>query len=85
MGFRAVTTVTELKNQLRALFFTRFAVRDLVWRPGAVFGPLVGGWLMSNVGMEWVFFLGAGAAFSGVLAFVGILSYDHGREGLAKW
>ena len=62
-----------------------FGIRDIVWRPGAVIAPLVGGWLMSNVGMEWVFFLGAGAAFSGVLAFVGILSYDHGREGLAKW
>ncbi|MBO4247615.1 MFS transporter [Halomicrobium sp. IBSBa] len=62
-----------------------FGIRDIVWRPGAVVAPLVGGWLMSSVGIDWVFFLGAGAAFSGVIAFVGILSYDHGREGLAKW
>jgi len=62
-----------------------FGIRDIVWRPGAIVAPLLGGWLMSNAGIDWVFFLGAGAAFSGVIAFAGILSYDHGREGLAKW
>lgn len=62
-----------------------FGVRDIVWRPGAILAPLVGGWLMSSVGMEWVFILGGAAAFSGVVAFVGILTYDHGRAGLAEW
>ncbi len=62
-----------------------FGVRELVWRPGAILAPLVGGWLTSNTGMEWVFFLGAATAFTGVFTFLGILSYHHGRAGLAKW
>ncbi|SFR85228.1 Major Facilitator Superfamily protein [Halomicrobium zhouii] len=62
-----------------------FGVRDLVWRPGSILAPLAGGWLMTNAGMEWVFYLGAAAAFTGVFAFLGILSYDHGRAGLTKW
>jgi len=62
-----------------------FGVRDLVWRPGAILAPLAGGWLTTNAGMEWVFYLGAAAAFTGVFAFLGILSYDHGRAGLTKW
>lgn len=35
-----------------------FGVRDLVWRPGSVLAPLAGGWLTTNAGMEWVFYLG---------------------------
>jgi len=62
-----------------------FGVRDLVWRPGSVLAPLAGGWLTSNPGIEWVFFLGAGAAFSGVAVFFGILAYNHGREALTAW
>ncbi len=62
-----------------------FGVRDVVWRPGSILAPIAGGWIMGNVGMEWVFFLGAGAAFSGVAAFLGILSYTHGRRALAEW
>ncbi len=41
-----------------------FGVRDLVWRPGSLIAPVGGGWLMSAVGMDWVFYLGALAAFS---------------------
>jgi MFS family permease len=62
-----------------------FGVRSLVWRPGSVLAPLAGGWLTTNVGMEWVFYLGAAAAFTGVAAFLGILTYQHGRGGLAEW
>ncbi|MBX0322601.1 MFS transporter [Halomicroarcula sp. F13] len=62
-----------------------FGVRDLVWRPGAVLAPLAGGWLTTNVGMEWVFYLGAASAFTGVAAFLGILTVRHGRAGLAEW
>ena len=62
-----------------------FGVRDLVWRPGAVLAPLAGGWLMTNVGIEWVFYLGAASAFTGVAAFLGLLTYRHGRAGLAAW
>ncbi|MDS0220187.1 MFS transporter [Haloarcula sp. S1AR25-5A] len=62
-----------------------FGVRSLVWRPGSVLAPLAGGWLTTNAGMEWVFYLGAASAFTGVAAFLGILTYQHGRSGLAKW
>ncbi|MBV0925696.1 MFS transporter [Halomicroarcula limicola] len=62
-----------------------FGVRDLVWRPGSVLAPLAGGWLTTNVGMAWVFYLGAGAAFTGVAAFAGILTYRYGVTGLAEW
>ncbi|WP_336336295.1 MFS transporter [Haloarcula brevis] len=62
-----------------------FGVRSLVWRPGSVLAPLAGGWLTTNAGMEWVFYLGAAAAFTGVAAFIGILTYQHGRGGLAEW
>ncbi|MFB6152308.1 MAG: MFS transporter [Haloarculaceae archaeon] len=62
-----------------------FGVRSIVWRPGSILAPLAGGWLMSNAGMQWVFFLGAGAAFSGVFAFLGILTVSHGREALTAW
>lgn len=40
---------------------------------------------MTNVGMEWVFYGGALAAFTGVGLFVGILGYTHGRGALSKW
>ena len=62
-----------------------FGVRDLVWRPGSVLAPLAGGWLTSNVGIDWVFFLGGAFAFTGVFAFLGVLSYTHGRDALAAW
>ncbi|MFC6974914.1 MFS transporter [Halomicroarcula sp. GCM10025709] len=62
-----------------------FGVRDLVWRPGAVLAPLAGGWLTTNVGMEWVFYLGAASAFTGVAVFAGVLTYRHGRSGLTAW
>jgi MFS family permease len=62
-----------------------FGVRDLVWRPGSVLAPLAGGWLTSNPGTEWVFFLCAGAAFSGVAAFPGyprVHSRPRGADGV---
>jgi hypothetical protein len=35
--------------------------------------------------MEWVFYLGAGAAFTGVAAFLGVLTVSHGRKALTAW
>lgn len=59
-----------------------FGIRSLVWKPGSVLAPLVGGWLMGAAGIEWVFFLGGAAALSGVATFAGILAFRHGREAL---
>lgn len=62
-----------------------FGIRSLVWRPGAILAPMVGGYLMSEAGIEWVFFLGSAAALSGVVTFFLVLSSVHGRRALAKW
>jgi MFS family permease len=62
-----------------------FGIRALVWRPGSVIAPMIGGFLMTGIGMEWVFYVGAFAAFSGVLTFTGFLWRDHGRKALSAW
>jgi MFS family permease len=62
-----------------------FGIRDLVWRPGSIVAPMIGGYLMTQVGMEWVFYAGALAAFSGVVVFAGVLFSAHGRDALTRW
>lgn len=62
-----------------------FGVRDLVWRPGSLLAPAVGGWLMSSIGMDWVFYLGGLVAVSGVLTFLYALVHAHGRGALTEW
>jgi MFS family permease len=62
-----------------------FGIRELVWRPGSVAGPLIAGWLMVEVSMASVFYVGGAFALTGVLAFLGILVYDHGRSALGTW
>jgi MFS family permease len=62
-----------------------FGIRGLVWRPGALAAPLVGGYLMDTAGMPWVFVLGGVTALTGVATFVGIVSKRHGIRGLAQW
>ncbi len=62
-----------------------FGIRNLVWQPGSIVGPLIAGWIMVEVGMEWVFYLAGGLAISGAITFLGILVYTHGRGGLSQW
>ena len=62
-----------------------FGIRGLVWRPGALLAPILGGYLMSTYGMDWVFFLGSAAAFSGILVFYGVLSVRHDARALYRW
>lgn len=62
-----------------------FGIRSLVWRPGNVIAPMIGGVVMTNIGIEWVFYLAGFFALSGVVTFVGILSHSHGRDALAQW
>jgi len=62
-----------------------FGIRELVWRPGSILAPLLGGVLMGSVGMEWVFYVGGFASLSGVLTFLGVLSYSHGASALTQW
>ena len=62
-----------------------FGIRELVWRPGSVVGPLIAGWLMVDVSMDAVFYVGGTFALTGALSFVGILLYFHGRGALRAW
>jgi len=62
-----------------------FGVRELVWRPGSVIGPLVGGTLMTDVGMAWVFYVGGGAAIVGAAAFLLSLVRLNGPGALTEW
>jgi MFS family permease len=62
-----------------------FGIRELVWRPGSVAGPLIAGWLMVEVSMGSVFHVGGAFAITGVLAFLAILASDHGRAALTAW
>ncbi|WP_418284811.1 MFS transporter [Halorubrum sp. DTA46] len=62
-----------------------FGIRELVWRPGSVAGPLIAGYLMVEVSMDSVFYVGGAFAITGVLAFLAILARDHGRAALTAW
>ncbi|EMA59798.1 MFS transporter [Halorubrum kocurii] len=62
-----------------------FGIRELVWRPGSVAGPLIAGWLMVEVSMASVFYVGGAFAVTGVLAFLAVLAHDHGRAALTAW
>jgi len=62
-----------------------FGVRELVWRPGSVLAPVLGGWLMSQYGIEWAFYVGGAFALTGVATFVALLVRDHGAEALTEW
>ena len=62
-----------------------FGIRELVWRPGSVIAPLLGGWLMVEVGMASVFFLGGAFALTGVATFLVVLVWFHGPRALTTW
>ncbi|MUW14392.1 MFS transporter [Halorubrum sp. CBA1125] len=62
-----------------------FGLRELMWRPGSVAGPLIAGWLMVEVSMASVFYVGGAFAIVGVLAFLAVLANNHGRAALTTW
>ncbi|WP_276256120.1 MFS transporter [Halomontanus rarus] len=62
-----------------------FGIRELVWRPGSVIAPLLGGWLMTEVSMASVFYLGGAFALTGVGTFLVILVRFHGTRALVEW
>ncbi|WP_336363389.1 MFS transporter [Halalkalicoccus salilacus] len=62
-----------------------FGLRELVWRPGSVIAPLLGGWLMMTVGMGSVFYVGGAFAIAGVATFLVILVRFHGAAALTEW
>jgi len=62
-----------------------FGIRELVWRPGSMLGPMLGGYLMTQVGMEWVFYVGASTALTGVAAFLLVGTHLFDRSYLSTW
>ena len=62
-----------------------FGIRELVWRPGSVVAPLLGGWLMYEVSMASVFYVGGAFALTGVASFLVILIRFHGTDALTEW
>lgn len=62
-----------------------FGIRSLVWRPGNILAPLIGGVVMTSIGIEWVFYIAGLFAISGVFTFILILTCTHGRHGILQW
>ncbi|QFU84086.1 MFS transporter [Natronorubrum aibiense] len=62
-----------------------FGIRELIWRPGSVIAPLLGGWLMYEVSMASVFYIGGAFALTGVTSFLVILMWFHGSDALSEW
>lgn len=62
-----------------------FGIRELVWRPGALMAPLLGGYLMDGVGMKRVFYVGGATALTGAVTFVGIVAKNYGPRELLRW
>nr|WP_272931504.1 MFS transporter [Halobacterium noricense] len=62
-----------------------FGIRELVWRPGSVLAPVLGGWLMSQYGIEWAFYVGGAFALTGVATFLAVLVRSHGAQALTEW
>ena len=62
-----------------------FGIRELVWRPGSVAGPLIAGWLMVEVSMASVFYVGGAFALIGAFTFLAVLARDYGRGALTRW
>ncbi|UPM44940.1 hypothetical protein [Halocatena salina] len=54
------------------------ATRDLIWRSGCRLAPIVGGWLMSSLGI-WGFYRSGLAAISGGLTFLCAVVHAYGR------
>jgi MFS family permease len=62
-----------------------FGIRELVWRPGSVVAPMVGGVLTTTAGFAAVFQVGGASAIVGVAAFLAALWYTQGADALTSW
>jgi MFS family permease len=62
-----------------------FGIRELVWRPGSVLGPVMAGWLWSQYGIATVFYVGGAFAVTGAITFAVVLTRFHGRGALTEW
>lgn len=62
-----------------------FGLRDLIWKPGSIIAPMIGGVVMVQFGIEWVFYIGSAFTLTGTFIFAAILFYDHGLNALTEW
>jgi len=62
-----------------------FGIRELVWRPGSVGAPILGGVLTRGVGIDYVFFSGGAAAVVGVGLFLAVGANFFGVESFGDW
>ena len=62
-----------------------FGIRSLVWRPGNLIAPLIGGVVMTRFGIEWVFYIAGFFALSGAITLLGVLTYTYGRGPFDVW
>lgn len=62
-----------------------FGIRELVWRPGSILAPLLGGLLMTDVNMLSVFAVGGAFAVTGAWAMTALLWRDPGVTGIFDW
>jgi len=62
-----------------------FGIRSLVWRPGNLIAPMIGGIVMTQFGIEWVFYIASFFSLSGTLTFLGVLIYTHGQNPFDAW
>jgi len=62
-----------------------FGIRELVWRPGSIAAPLLGGWPMTEVGMAAVLRVGGAFALTGAATFLALLLRTHDTGALRGW
>ncbi|MXV61715.1 MFS transporter [Natronorubrum sp. JWXQ-INN-674] len=61
-----------------------FGIRELVWRPGSVLGPMIAG-VLTDYNMAYAFYFGGAFAITGAFAFLVVLWRSHGRSALSTW
>ncbi len=54
-----------------------FSVRNIIWRPGSVLAPMVGSFLMAEIGIHYVFYAAVGFSVLAVFGIPSILSFQN--------
>ncbi|SFB73702.1 hypothetical protein SAMN05444422_101599 [Halobiforma haloterrestris] len=61
-----------------------FGVRELVWRPGSVAGPMIAG-VLTDYSVAYAFYFGGAFVLVGAVLFLAALWRVHGRSALSSW
>jgi MFS family permease len=57
-----------------------FSVRSIIWRPGSVLVPMIGGAFMAGAGIQWVFYAAVGFSIAAVAGIPLMLSVQDRLE-----